>query len=835
MNFWEEIQQYLTDKGYVKESLNSLRKFIDVPDDPTELPCILENLRILLKYLNSIVELYPEHLTEIVDVDWEDTVHQILAYPEWKLKTARFCKAGEKPLWGIYETHPVYVAVWTRPTFKSGWNNYFGLLAHVCLAVSNLRNRMQMQNEDEELTLEEIDNFKYRIKKSLLTVRNLAEIDNRHILEGLPDLDLAPDKLIEALQNDKLLREEISPLFKFLLKLRRSAHRHPGEVHHPRRHRNSPHLESPAFVVNMDTNLDPEQEGLVPQYDVMKLPTTNKEDAINIELDGCLPGESESGAEIAIAKTADKKIRSSKQKANKGRQIKNQLAMRNQNLPCRWEALSLYEVTSFLQAVTDLFFNGTKSKYYPGTGIVGELIALVNTIFWCSKRIKNVVDLRCYQGSVPNDATEPGFIAESDSIGYWWTVPALRTRIIFPDEYQKTKTHNVINAFPIHSGTGIENLISMYIREIHGHKRKLLFPKKLKFYEEAVGSFLSKVNQHHRTRLTANRVADYLFDKISVWNGADLTTSMYLTGRHHYLGYNPSSYTAIPVSTLQVTYRDVCRSIYDSYVHEMSEKLKDSSFNIALPPSVDYVGTPFLPTKDTVKELVLHLKEKLKASENQSPSILKLMRLHKYMTQYTSFLIGFCTGFRAVRDPFLSAAEIDWRTGFCILSDKDSEDRYNSRLIWIPPVCLEQLKYFREHTHNALYRFSNLVPDLYAQLESPRRQGPGRYMFFVTENMDNSSFNILSLGPKLVGDGLNNLYPLPFNASRHYLRSNLLKRRCPVEVINALMGHYERGEEPWGTYSGLSPLAYRDSLQKYLLELIEEIEWKALPGLGAEL
>lgn len=79
MNFWKEIQQYLIDKGYAQDSLDSLRKFIDAPDDPTELARIIENLQILLNFLNSLVDRYPDHLTESVNVDWADTVHEMLA------------------------------------------------------------------------------------------------------------------------------------------------------------------------------------------------------------------------------------------------------------------------------------------------------------------------------------------------------------------------------------------------------------------------------------------------------------------------------------------------------------------------------------------------------------------------------------------------------------------------------------------------------------------------------------------------------------------------------------------------------------------------------------
>jgi hypothetical protein len=225
----------------------------------------------------------------------------------------------------------------------------------------------------------------------------------------------------------------------------------------------------------------------------------------------------------------------------------------------------------------------------------------------------------------------------------------------------------------------------------------------------------------------------------------------------------------------------------------------------------------------------------LENADKSASSVKKLRRLHNSMTRYTAFLVAFSTGFRAIRDPFLSSAEIDWVSGFAVLSDKDNEDAYNSRLIWLPPVCLDQLKYFREHQLNAMYRFNALIPGIFPMLDRPRREGPVRYMYFSYFDKITSKSVAFTPGPSLLGSGLKSIYNLPFNASRHYLRSNLLERNCPIEVINAFMGHFERGEEPWGVFSGFSPLVYRDAIKKYLVRILKDDGWRAIPGLREQL
>jgi hypothetical protein len=837
MNFWTEIEEFLAEKGFSSEILNSLRKFIDSPDLPLELPRVLENLILLLTHLDQIVTHYPEHLSETYNREWIAVSRKILSYPDWESITACYCKKGKKPLTGCYEKHQVYVTVWTRPPYKTYWDWYFVLLAHVCLAASTLRKWMAEQQRNESLSTKDRDNYTSRISDALLSCRSLAENKNLPILDTLPDLDIPPMQLLEFLQKGNKLFKEIAPLFRYLLKIRKAVHRDKIEVHNNRQPRClSSYLKIPAQSVDMGQNLDPEQENLVPSIEVLQLPSVDAEDSDEIESDGCTPNEYMSGIEIVSPRITEKKILSPQQKADYGQQIKNHLSMRNQRLPERWETLTLYEISTYLSAVINLIRKGNRSPYLPTGADFLELASLLTTIFWCGQRLDRVNILRCFKDRVPQHNSYPGYVVLSDRTGYWWACPAVPQRKIFPDKSQQSKTLEIVNAFPLVSGIGIEYILSVYIKQSHRHKSQYLFPRPLEIYEKMVSSFLSEVNKRHKTRLTANRIADYLFDQISRKEGSDLVTAMYITGRHHFLGTNLSSYTAIPVSRLQTFYGEVCKDIRKRHFRESPEENRNGlSDRCDLPDCNLHVGSPFVPKRETVDALVIHLKSKLKtASSEKQATLLKLARLHNNMTRYTAFLIAFFTGFRAVKDPFLSAAEIDWESGFAVLSDKDNEDRYNSRIIWIPPVCLEQLKLFREHTHNVMYRFSMLIPEFYSQLASARRQGPGRYMFFSSYNENSSSYDTVRFGPKRRGRDLHEIYDLPFNASRHYLRSNLLERGCPEEVINGFMGHWERGEEAWGTYSGLSPHAFRKALIKHLLPIISE-EWEAIAGLGSKL
>ncbi|WP_233281608.1 hypothetical protein [Sphingomonas changnyeongensis] len=72
-------------------------------------------------------------------------------------------------------------------------------------------------------------------------------------------------------------------------------------------------------------------------------------------------------------------------------------------------------------------------------------------------------------------------------------------------------------------------------------------------------------------------------------------------------------------------------------------------------------------------------------------------------------------------------------------------------------------------------------------------------------------------------------WDLPWNFPRHYLRSALVGRTS-VEVINAYMGHWETGSEPWWNGSCLDPVAYAHEARAAIDAIFPESDWPVLAG-----
>lgn len=842
MNVWEIFSDHLGGVGYDEKDLSTLLKFIDALEPPVELPRVLGNFLQIIPCLQRLIKQYSGFDLAFPFSEWSDICLELKSAPAMQELLVATNKKGKMPLRGNYDTNPVYVAIWHRPGSPSNQQTYFQLLAHCLIAVAILRGRTDKQKLDK-VSKQELDNF--NINAALLAVRNLSVAENLNILEALPDLNVPPEELLRYLEKTNEALAPLKVLLKYLLQLRKPPHRqeHANPLPSQPGRKLIPQTDLPALISRLFSNLDSEQEEGATTFDLFQLPVVGETKAQEIEHVGCSPTEGCSGIEIVVpqmCKANCKQIRSPDQKGLQKRRIKTQLSMLNQRLTSRWEVLSLYEVSAYLTAIADLIEKKERSVYLPNDATHGEMSALLATLFWFGQRLDKVNKLRVYHLAPGNKDTEPGFVSMTGQYRYWWTKPAIPIRKNLPDDVQQEQAHPTVTNFALSTGTRCEQIINSYLKSIRRGRPTLLFPKKQSVYAKMISDFFSSVNSRHATRLTANRISDYLFDVLARQDGADLTTAMFIIGREHFLGRNPSYYTSISVTQLQALYTKLCKEIGGRHFREKprdNQGRVDSDLADPWPVNdqTSHVGSPFRPTNCTVAILVTELKKSLKNSVQSDSSVLKIMRVHNNMTRYTAFLIAFSTGFRAIRDPFLSAAEIDWQSGFAVLSDKDNEDSYNSRMIWLPPVCLQQLQFFREHQQNALYRFNILIPGIFSNPDRPRRDAPGRYMFFAGFDSVNAGYAATTLGPKLLGKNLRSVYALPFNSSRHYLRSCLLERKCPVEVINAFMGHFERGEEPWGVYSGFSPLAYRDALMDKLVPLLNEDGWEALCGLKAQL
>jgi hypothetical protein len=494
---------------------------------------------------------------------------------------------------------------------------------------------------------------------------------------------------------------------------------------------------------------------------------------------------------------------------NKSRSLsRTAIQMHNQCLPYEWSTLSACEISILWESIND---KSTSPVQYR----VNAVIALM---LLCGQPIDDILRFAFYTDTNLPENPRPGLQFSSDSI-FFVGVPGFKCKKNL--EKYRDYTIQTDKYFRIELPHFAHKLLR---RLTYGPRDNQLFSsvqvEDVKSHLDALCHDLSK---KHKARITPKRIEDYLFAKLQQQEGADITSAAFLTGKEAYLATTVRHYTAQRSSKLELQYHAVWAKTFPELADENKSQSNQNVEHI--------IGSANVPLFSALATLIHQLKANVfarKAQAENTPSIANMIRLHNSLTRYTCMLVAYATGVRAVHSPMPRFEDIDFESGFCVLSDKDNADGYHTRLTWLAPICLEQLAAYTTHIKVLFARISVLDPDFFHRVSISRTKELETEILFVCRNSCPASVR-----PKSLHNFLTLPTPiyLPGNANRHLLRSWLLARQCPKEIIDAYMGHWFIGQEPWGLNSSLSPHRFRTELSTHIPTLLDQLGFEVIGGL----
>ena len=298
----------------------------------------------------------------------------------------------------------------------------------------------------------------------------------------------------------------------------------------------------------------------------------------------------------------------------------------------------------------------------------------------------------------------------------------------------------------------------------------------------------------------------------------DLPSAMLFFGRNDKIARTRIHYTLASSHQLEATYRNCCNRLLDSLDRTGKYDLNEVT------NSEYYLGTPFCPTQSTVKKITRELQAAVHSTAKST-----LNHRHNLYALYTAMLISFGTGFRAIHDPSMKEVEIDFDFGIGIISDK-GDVSYRSRYVYLAPVVLEQISYYRQHLQVVYGLLGVTNPSLFDMLKCLDYEGLPLNLFWIKGELE--PLELLTPGAAKIILNKNHQYSIPINAGRHYLKYRLLNDGCSPELIEAQLGHWENGQEPWGQFSNLDPNDFTKQMANYLPDILKNDGWQAIRGLG---
>ncbi|MDY0038644.1 MAG: hypothetical protein RBS05_22295 [Zoogloea oleivorans] len=217
---------------------------------------------------------------------------------------------------------------------------------------------------------------------------------------------------------------------------------------------------------------------------------------------------------------------------------------------------------------------------------------------------------------------------------------------------------------------------------------------------------LSPLRQGRQDRLILGRVQRYMERLLGSQPGSDLAAASLALGKELYLARTRIHYAAFDRETLRRQHQQACQLLcrQAGYALDVVESYPEETSC--------HVGTPVRPRLDSLREMVARLRESLKGCSGRFASISELACYHNNYSLYTALMIAYSTGYRAVSTPYVRAGRRDEASGFAIIRDKDSADHYHSRLVWLPPACLRQLRLYEHHVEHLRPRILSLDSSL---------------------------------------------------------------------------------------------------------------------------
>jgi hypothetical protein len=477
----------------------------------------------------------------------------------------------------------------------------------------------------------------------------------------------------------------------------------------------------------------------------------------------------------------------------------------NQVLPWDYGTLSKQEITN-LHNILDHKLKSlmTIAKWSEQQVLDAESLLTLNIMLWTGSELQRVVQARtCYEAIEVNDTDMSVVIPTQGEIeSIRWRIKVLRPEYMTEVDSTPGQVRLQAATYDLPDLVSLSSVVSKLLgRRPNANAKQALFVNQ----EESISGYIKKwlKQSFPDGRMTINKIQWALWLKVHQYTG-DPAVASCVTGTPHPLARVRLHYTSPWATDIQQHYIRAASSLTTVNVADSPcAKLANNWIEKTSPCSV---GARLCPTVQAVRSMFTQLKNDIKHAENYL-DLAGFIEYHNLLTLYSVQFFAYSTTCRAIVTPYLSFNSIDSTNGLASLSDKDDESCHKTRLVWIPVGLHRHMQGYESHL--------NLVKERHPRLSESLIQEP---CLFLDQN---NNFTVVR--PKLIEPLLKRYLNVEVNTHRRFLRTELLERDCPPEIVDAFMGHWYSGEEPFGTFSSFSFELYIEKLQRYLEPLLSEI------------
>jgi hypothetical protein len=542
------------------------------------------------------------------------------------------------------------------------------------------------------------------------------------------------------------------------------------------------------------------------------------------EIDGCAPNEVKSPRvqiKAPLPGNMPKAWQSSRQIAYRQKGMMNAIAQRNQGLIFQVSRLQRSELQVILascnQALTELERNIAGG---PPIGFV-ETVDVHLAILLLLLTGMSLTDLADITLVKANDINQLHIRPAEDgsAILLSFVPPKHRLSHIKPERFEKL-VHRPADYLELAVGDAFYPLLkqAFHLKRLEGVSwDQPILSAPSQALEDKVKVQLKSWNRSTNSHISINRLIGWLGQAVFEYTG-DLAACYYLK--------NASGNK--PAQAYYANYDQ--QQLLDIYDHVTSKAFitdPAAQANTTAATCIETTGSRLAAKPVNMPKVVIMLIDYVGTAK--SALLEDKIALHNRLVSYIYLMFAFGIGIRSVIDPLESINNVDLHSGCMLLNDKENRSVTNCRYVMLPAVLHQQIKAYRQHLKvlHALLKGCNHA--LSCKVKAAIYGDDNTPMLFLV-NADRKLFERVT--PKKLTGKLASLLPLPLNMGRHYLRSELVRRHCPVYWIDAMLGHAEIGVEANSRYSALSFTSLKRLTAEFLEPLVKQADWKVLTGLG---
>lgn len=827
---WNNLLSTAKDIGCNEEEVKAFLEFIVAPPRLICGGAVLAHCLSLMRHLSLFIKMEEEYAT-IISADkiaaWSWSIKMLTesdpsAFSEIEGFNSQVTFGKKPPLRNYLKNHPLY-AFLCHSAPEQLKNRLLTCQALGILVDARLRKAEEMEDLD-------YSELRY---KFLLDLRKLVERESgRALLPKLPQEPLPLEIYINEINslpgNNEILQSILARLrveHKNILPTKKRSIQRSGT--------------EGVFVSNEDGHLVGEKDEETDSY--RKSGLKSQRDAIveQFRKDGGHRTEIETGLSLVTPKTngaVEVDDGSTKrQRAHAVRGYRNRISMLNQLLPSQKPGLSVWETAKL---ITYLYPPAEEQNQYPLLSV--DVRLALGLMLWASVELQDLPLQKFYTEKHYQDLSSSGREIVSGLMSWRDRLYA----VILP------ATAPVHHTDPNQLKHLLLPLPDLVAKLWQNYKRKRGFPKQFLFSRGKDGIIpkvteaLNDIRKCELGDYTPSRISRHLFHLSLTIPAADITAPMFWSGKFHYLGRVVAHYTRYSVKQLCEHYEKNCFELMlqvgddlarMGWGHSPKRLLTATSATIE---QSGYVGSPFCPEVDRLKNIFFKLKEDINAclpAQKDRIFPAELYKLHNPYTLYTMLGIALASGARVIGKAIKVPATVHNDSGFAVINEKNSLDYFNSRLVWLPPAIQQQYRNYLAHLEN-IFLWLYIVDreralSLKASLRSDNVKGKisHSWLFMLDE-----ANNVIPADRTDIIKILGN-YGFDFkgNALRHLLRTWAVKYKVPTEIINAQLGHWDNGQAPWEKWSFLSASKMKEKLSPVQEGLLAEVNFRALEGIGS--